>query len=63
ITPDIVNSFITYKVCNDVTEFKALREHQRILGFIRDGDALAAEAAMQSHLSDVMDFSRKHFTH
>ncbi|MEM8584712.1 MAG: FadR/GntR family transcriptional regulator [Bacteroidota bacterium] len=63
ITPDIVNSFITYKVCNDVTEFKALREHQRILGFIRDGDVLASEAAMQSHLSDVMDFSRKHFTH
>ena len=63
ITPDIVNSFITFKVCNDVTEFKAYKEHQRILQFIKDGDALAAEAAMQSHLSDVIAFSRKHITH
>jgi len=58
ITPDIVNNFIQYKVCDDETEFKALAEHQRILEHITSSNSEAAAAAMKEHLRDVTDFSR-----
>lgn len=62
ITPDIVNNFIQYKVCDDQTELKAFYEHQEILEHIRSNDAEAAGEAMRKHLQDVNDFSKSnHF--
>jgi GntR family transcriptional regulator, transcriptional repressor for pyruvate dehydrogenase complex len=58
ITPDIVNNFIQYKVCDDQTEFKAFYEHQQILEHIRNNDSEAAGRAMRAHLHDVMEFSK-----
>ena len=58
ITPDIVNNFIQYKVCDDQTEFKALEEHQTILQHIINQDGDAASKAMRNHLKDVIDFSQ-----
>ena len=59
ITPDIVNSFIQYKVCDDEeAERKALREHEEILKHIVNQDGEAAAKAMKKHLKDVIDFGR-----
>lgn len=57
ITPDIVNNFITYKICDEESEFKALQEHQKILDFIIKKDGEGASAMMNEHLSDVLNFS------
>ncbi len=57
ITPDIVNNFIQYKVCDDDSEFKAFHEHQKILEHIISGDGQAASKMMKEHLRDVIDFS------
>lgn len=59
ITPDIVSSFINFKVCDEQTEFKALHEHQKILEFIIKKDGDAASAMMKLHLNDVMSFSKE----
>jgi GntR family transcriptional repressor for pyruvate dehydrogenase complex len=59
ITPDILNDFIQYKVCDDKTEFKALYEHQEILKHIANNDSDAAGEAMKAHLRDVTDFSHR----
>ncbi|MFK8005414.1 MAG: FadR/GntR family transcriptional regulator [Saprospiraceae bacterium] len=58
ITPDIVNSFIQYKVC-DENEFEnnVLKEHEEILQHIVSGDGEAASKAMKRHLKDVLEFS------
>ncbi len=59
ITPDIVNNFIQYKVCDDdIIDNKVLIEHEAILQFIIDKNGDAASNAMQAHLSDVIDFSK-----
>ena len=58
ITPDIVNNFIQYKVCDDQSEFKAFREHQQILQHIINKDGEAASLAMKEHLKDVTEFSK-----
>ena len=58
ITPDIVNNFIDYKVCDEKTEFKALEEHQKILDFIIKKDSEAASKMMNEHLKDVVNFSK-----
>jgi len=57
ITPDIVNNFIQYKVCDEESEFKAFHEHQKILEHIIKGDGAAASKMMEEHLKDVSDFS------
>lgn len=57
ITPDIVSSFINYKVCDEQTEFKALEEHQKILDFIIKKNDEAAGEMMKEHLKDVINFS------
>lgn len=62
ITPDIVNNFIQYKVCDDQTELKAFYEHQEILEHIRNSNAPLAGEAMKKHLQDVSAFSKSnHF--
>jgi GntR family transcriptional repressor for pyruvate dehydrogenase complex len=57
ITPDIVKNYITYKVCDEQTEFKAFHEHQKILDFIIKKDSEAASAMMREHLNGVLNFS------
>lgn len=57
ITPDIVHNFIQKKVCDEKTEFKALKEHQKILDHIIKGNGNAASKAMKAHLKDVEAFS------
>lgn len=59
ITPDIVNNFITLKVCDDVQNQKTIEEHRDILDHIIDKNTEAASSAMEYHLKDVFEFSRK----
>ena len=59
ITPDIVNNFIQYKVCDDnVIDNKVLMEHKAILQHISDGNGEAASEAMTAHLQDVLEFGK-----
>ena len=58
ITPDIVNNFIQYKVCDDDSEFKVFHEHQLILEHIANQDGAGAAQAMRDHLQDVTEFSQ-----
>lgn len=59
ITPDIVSSYIRYKVCEDTPDLKTLHEHKEILHHIQKQDEEEAGKAMQRHLKDVTDFSRE----
>ncbi len=59
ITPDIVKSFIEYKVCDDRRNNLTINEHKKIVEMIIDQDAKAAENAMLEHLSEVKEFSHK----
>lgn len=59
ITPDIVNNFIQYKVCDDDgIDNKVLMEHKAILQHISDGNGEAANQAMAAHLQDVLEFGK-----
>jgi len=57
ITPDIVKSFITYKVFEELSELKALKEHQEILEAIIEKDGKKANDLMYNHLQDLVNFS------
>lgn len=57
ITPDIVKNFVTYKVCDEKSELKALKEHQEILAAIIKQDGKRASLFMERHLEDVMNFN------
>jgi len=59
ITPDIVKNFTTLNVCSDNRSDKTIIEHRKILRYIIEQDALAAENAMRYHLQDIIDFSKK----
>jgi len=59
ITPDIVKNFITLKVCDEEDNQKTIQEHRDILNHIVDQKAKAASMAMELHLRDVFEFSRK----
>ncbi|MBB4079569.1 GntR family transcriptional repressor for pyruvate dehydrogenase complex [Lewinella aquimaris] len=58
ITPDIINSYVKYRVCDGPTELKAHHEHEEILSHIRNQDAAAVAVAMRRHLEDVSRFSQ-----
>lgn len=58
ITPDIVKSFINLKVCNDSNNRKTIEEHQRIVDMISAQDPDGAVLAMESHLTDVTEYSK-----
>ncbi len=59
ITPDIVSSFNKLKVCTDNNVFKSLEDHQIILDHIINQDPMAAASAMENHLNEVLEFSKK----
>jgi len=58
ITPDIVSSFLKYKVCDATFANKVIEEHKEILKQIINGDGEAASRAMEIHLKDVVEFSK-----
>ena len=59
ISPDIVSSFNKFKVCNDGTIDKSLEEHRIIVQHIINQESELAATAMESHLQDVLAFSRR----
>jgi len=59
ITPDIVNSFIQLRVCDDLKNKKTIQEHRNILNHIIDQEPKLAAKAMEDHLKDVIEFSNK----
>lgn len=59
ITPDILNSFIKYKVCDDSTNNKVIQEHKKILAYIVEQKGDEASEAMVEHLKDVLEHSNK----
>ncbi len=58
IIPDIVKSFISLNVCKEDRIFKPLEEHKIILKYIEAQEPELAAQAMQSHLQDVIDYSK-----
>ncbi len=58
ITPDIVNNFIQYKVCNDRNNKQTIDEHQKILDAISIQNPDRAVEAMEFHLLDIKNFSK-----
>ena len=60
ITPDIVKSFINLKVCNDRNNRKTVEEHRLILDMIANKDPDGAVRAMEQHLLEVKEFSKKY---
>ncbi|NJB87097.1 GntR family transcriptional repressor for pyruvate dehydrogenase complex [Lewinella marina] len=58
ITPDIINNYVKYRICDDHTELKAHHEHEEILRHIRNQDPVAVAEAMRRHLGDVSRFSQ-----
>lgn len=59
ITPDIVKSFTSLKICNEVKNKKTIEEHRNILEMISERNPDGAMAAMGLHLTDVIQFSNK----
>lgn len=53
ITPDIVSSFISLKVCNESNNRKTIAEHVEILEMISNQDPEGAVAAMEKHLDNI----------
>lgn len=58
ITPDIVRSFIKLKVCTDSNNRMNIAQHQEILNKIIAQDPDGALRAMESHLSDITEYSK-----
>lgn len=59
ITPDMVQSYNDYKVCNMDTNEKTMFQHRQLLENIAAQNTEAAQEAMQNHLSDIVAFSRR----
>jgi GntR family transcriptional repressor for pyruvate dehydrogenase complex len=59
ITPDMVQSYNDYKVCNMDTNEKTILQHRHLLENIRVQNAEAVQEAMHNHLSDIVAFSRR----
>lgn len=57
ITPDIVNNFIQYKVCNESNNKQTIEAHRRILDMISSQNPDGALKAMEYHLSDIRNFN------
>jgi len=58
ITPDIVKSFLKLKVCNEKNNKKTIAEHQEIVDMIIAQDSAGAMQAMESHLDEIIAFSK-----
>lgn len=58
ITPDIIKSFNEHNVCSDDRVFISLDEHKEILKHIINQDAEAAAVSMNTHLQEVLEYSK-----
>lgn len=58
ITPDIVNSYRKYNVCDSEADLKTLGGHEEILNYIQQQNVTEVGNAMRRHLQDVTDFSQ-----
>jgi len=59
ITPDIVKSFTSLKVCSDSTNKKTIEQHRNIIEMISERNPEGAMAAMGEHLKGIVEFSNK----
>lgn len=59
IIPDIIKSHATLEVCSKTIMTKTIDEHHQIFNYIIEQDTKAVQKAMQLHLQDVLDFSKK----
>ncbi|MEM7510877.1 MAG: FadR/GntR family transcriptional regulator [Bacteroidota bacterium] len=57
ITPDIIKSYVTLKVCQKDKVNKTVQSHRDILEYVIAQDSEGAKIAMKEHLSDVVTFS------
>lgn len=62
ISPDIVKSFLKLKVCDQNNNLKTIQEHRNILDMIIRRNPEGAVLAMEGHLEEVIDFSKKHYS-
>jgi len=60
ITPDIVKSYTSLKVCSDNDNRKTIEEHRDILSMISEKNPEGAVASMETHLSDVNEFIKSY---
>lgn len=58
IIPDIIKNFRQLDVCKDDRSMEALKEHDLIIECIIAGDKEKAAAAMETHLKDVIEYSK-----
>ena len=58
ITPDIIKSFNKLDVCKDGRFYASLEEHEIIVEHIINQNPEAAAAAMNTHLQDVVEYSK-----
>lgn len=58
ITPDILNNYRRYNVCEKSKDLRTLGEHEQILHCIREQDVEGVSKAMNDHLQDVTNFSK-----
>ena len=56
ITPEIINNFEQYHVCDKDTAYKGIEEHQHILNAIKAQDPDAAKAAMKAHFKVLYQY-------
>lgn len=56
ITPEIINNFEQYHVCDKDTAYKGIEEHQHILNAIKAQDPDVAKAAMKAHFKVLYQY-------
>jgi len=56
ITPDILKSFTTLKVCTKENNKKTIEEHRNIVEMISAKNPEGAISCMAEHLQDVLHF-------
>jgi len=59
VVPDLIRNIVDSKTCGVDRSTKAIEEHKNILDAIILKDVAAAEKAMQLHLEDMMQISKK----
>ncbi len=59
ISPEIMSTYSTQDICaNDTSPSTALKDHQLILKYIKEGDADRAAQEMSRHLSGVLTYAQ-----
>ena len=56
ITPEIINNFEKYHVCDKDSAFRGIQEHKNILDAIKEKNPEGAEKAMKEHFSALYQY-------